>query len=62
MRTLRKIRTSFWDKYPEFVHEYHPDRRHAEYPIDIRLAFSDWIDYLHEAGQISETLADKAAL
>jgi len=57
---LRSVRLSFWQAHPQFTR--HPGWKQDQYPTDVRVAFVDWVDYLHRDGQISDTIAQKVTL
>lgn len=61
----RDIRAAFWREHPHF------NRRklipnHAGngkmYPVDVRCAFCDWLDYAHRDGRVSDRLVRYATL
>ena len=58
-RGPRGLRAEFWRQ-----HHYYPRRPggHNRQTADTRMAFVDWIDSLQRDGQISEALAQRAAL
>jgi hypothetical protein len=62
--TQKQIRAEFWAAFPNL-----PRRKIRDYSgtgkmhqTDTRCAFVDFVDYLQQSGQISETLANRATL
>ncbi len=55
--TQKQIRAAFYDAHPTAQRRPQNDQ-----PADIRMAFCDFIDALHRAGQISDALAGRATL
>jgi hypothetical protein len=59
----RQIRRAFWNENPQLCH-----RRvvkmgdHRDYPIDTRVAFCDYVDFLARNEQITEALAQRVTL
>ena len=68
MRTIKDVRQGFWDCNPmawtrEMIEKARRSRkRQNDYPVDIRVAFVDYVDYLEKDGQISEALASRVTL
>jgi hypothetical protein len=65
----KQIREAFWQAFPELPRKRHrygwsASDKTAElvHHTDTRCAFVDFIDQLHRAGQISESLALRATL
>ncbi len=58
--TQRELRASFWELHPQFTRQ--GNRRQNAYPADVRMAFIDYIDFLHRTGGISDALAHRVAL
>lgn len=59
LKSQSDVRQSFWEN-----HRWQPVRgkRQNDYPADVRMAFVDWVDYLHRAGIISDALARRVTL
>ena len=55
--TQKQIRAAFYAEHPTAKR-----RAQNNQPADIRTAFVDFVDYLHRAGLISDSLADRATL
>lgn len=62
MKTLKQIRSSFWENYPHFKSEYRTRKKQNEYSTDIRTSFCDYVDMLRKDGIITESKANKATL
>lgn len=62
MKTITEIRDAFWTTHPEFQPERRTRKRQNDYRCDIRIHFTDFVDYLEESGQITEALAWKTTL
>lgn len=58
--TQAQIRVNFWANHSQF--KRHSGWKQNDYPTDVRVAFCDWLDYLHRDGQISDALAQRATL
>lgn len=71
------LRSEFWRDHPHFTKKYkaysfdptgrgqHPvlvPWEQNEYPIEVRMAWVDYVDYQQRAGNISENLAQVAVL
>jgi hypothetical protein len=62
--TSREVRAAFWRDHP------HLSRRKITnysgngkmFPTDVRVAFSDYVDYLSKSGIVSEVVADRVTL
>ncbi len=55
-----EVRRTFWDQHPEFTRIN--GKRQNDYPVDVRMAFVDYVDHLCRDGIISSGLADKVTL
>jgi hypothetical protein len=55
--TQKEIRAAFYAEHPTASRRPQNDQ-----PADIRMAFCEFIDALHRAGLISDSLADRATL
>lgn len=55
--TQKEIRAAFYAENPSAKR-----RKQNEQPADIRTAFVEFVDYLHRAGLISDSLADRVTL
>jgi hypothetical protein len=62
MKTIKEVRVSFWDSYPEFKKEYRKTKRQNEYNTDIRVSFVDYVDFLSKNHSITEKLARRVTL
>ena len=66
MTTQKQIRAAFWQAHP--MHESHARKwgiktaPHNRHNAETRTAFSQFVDTLAKAGEISETLASRATL
>ena len=60
MTTEREVRRAFWADHPQF--RYYRGREQNAYPVDVRVAFCDWVDYMQRAGLISAKLAAEVTL
>lgn len=58
--TQPQVRISFWANHPSF--KRHSGWKQNQYPVDVRMAFCDWVEYLWRDRQISEELAERATL
>jgi len=58
--TQAQVRVSFWADHPHF--KRHSGWKQNQYPVDIRVAFCDWVDHLCRDKQISEELAARVTL
>jgi hypothetical protein len=65
----KQLRKAFFETFPDlprrrYRYSWNPKDKTAElvYPIDTRCAFVDWLDSLHRAGLISDSLANRATL
>jgi hypothetical protein len=58
--TLKDLRCSFWTSNPQL--KRHGRRKQNDYPVDIRMAWCDFVESTRRAGDISERLAEKATL
>jgi len=62
MKTKREIRQAFWQAHPQFQAEYRTRYKQNDYRTDIRVAYTDFVDYLIESGQVSRKLGDNTTL
>lgn len=60
MKTIKQIRDSFWNAFPEFTRIKGYSQN--DYCTDIRCSFVDYVDYLHRDGQINDKLANDVTL
>ena len=56
-KTQKEIRAAFYASNPNAEHRAQNDQ-----PADIRTDFVDFVDYLHRAGLISDSLAARVTL
>ena len=62
MKTISEVRAAFWAENPQYTGDYRVTYRQNDYHCDIRCAFVDWLDHVHRAGIISDSLADRVTL
>ena len=62
MKTQKQVRNAFWNAHPQFTSERRSRKTQNDYYTDIRVSFTDFVDYLCKDGQISEALAHKVTL
>ena len=62
MKTIQGIRESFWLSHHQYSNQFRMKKRQNDYCADIRMAFSDYVDYLAKSGEITEKLANRATL
>lgn len=71
MTTIKEVRNSFWENYPQYrkgykkvnaKKPYYTEKRQNDYCTDIRCAFVDYVDYLLKDDIISEKLAQRVTL
>jgi hypothetical protein len=55
--TQKQIRSAFYAEHPTAKR-----KPQNQQPTDTRCAFVDWLDSLHRAGLISDSLANRATL
>jgi len=64
--TQKQLRDAFWENHPEFDLQARQagtrGKRQNSQPVDIRVAWCDFIDYCLRNGDISDELAEKAVL
>ena len=58
--TQTELRAAFWLAHPEY--ERKGRMRQNDYPTDTRCAWVDFVDGMNRAGEISDALAERAAL
>ena len=56
---LRKyqVKQLFWDTFPGFSHLRNKRKTQNDYPVEVRMAWVDFIDGLHRDGTISDRMA-----
>jgi hypothetical protein len=66
MTTQKQVRASFWENHPDFEFQAREagifTKSQNHHCATVRCAFVDYVDFLHESGQISEALADRVTL
>ena len=62
MTTIKQVRQSFWVNFPQFKSEFRTRKNQNDYRTDIRVSFTDYVDYLLKDGIITEKLANKVTL
>lgn len=69
LTTQKQIRAAFWAAHPTADRKRYPerdwtreDKTRRDYCTDTRVAFVDFLDALHRAGEISDALAQRATL
>lgn len=60
IKSLRSLRDSFWETFPEYARE--TGKTQNDYPIDVRMAWCDYVDCMYKDGEISDKLAHDATL
>jgi hypothetical protein len=60
MNTQKEVRTAFWNAHPQ--HTKKAGTKPNEYSTDIRVNFSDYLDFLQKDGQITANLYHKVTL
>lgn len=55
-----EVRGAFWEQHPQYAE--HGDKRQNDCPVDVRVAFVDFVDGLQKSGEISEDLAQEVTL
>lgn len=55
--TKAQARKLFWSSHPEFLHFKTKGKTQNDYPADVRMAWVDFVDYLHKDGIISDRVA-----
>lgn len=62
--TQKELRRAFWVAHPHLPHRRikNYSGNGTMYPPDTRCAWCDWLDYMQNAGEISEALANRATL
>lgn len=60
----RDLRAAFWEAHPNLDRKKIKDYtgKDTMHVTDTRCAFTDWLDYMHRDGQISDALANRATL
>ena len=59
MKTLGALRDSFWENH-HYVKK--PGKTQNDYPIDVRMAWCDYVECMHRDGEITDALAQRATL
>ncbi len=62
MTTQKQVRKSFWENHPQYKSEFRTRKTQNDYSCDCRCTWCDYVEYLRESGQISETLAQRVTL
>ena len=62
METIKQLRESFWECFPEFASQYRETQRQNQYDATIRTAWVEYVDVMRRDGIISEGLAKRATL
>lgn len=62
--TQSTLRESFWNNAPRYIaqHRGPSSKRQNEYPVDVRMAFVDYVDMLARDGDITDALAHRVTL
>jgi hypothetical protein len=64
--TQKQLRAAFWEAYPNLDYQAREDHTRSKsqnyQSAEVRYAWCDWIDGLERDGQISQALAERAAL
>jgi hypothetical protein len=64
MTTQKQVRAAFWEAHPNLprkkIKNYSGNG--TMYQTDVRVAFTDFVDYLAKDGQISSALASRVTL
>lgn len=58
--TQKELRGMFWEQYPEFRRI--PGKTQNDYPVDVRVAWCDFIEHMYRSGQITQAMVDRATL
>ncbi len=58
--TLTELRAAFWEAHPFFKRRGRTKQN--DYPINIRMAWCDFVEHIRRNGDISERLAERATL
>lgn len=58
--TVTALRAAFWAAHPHFRRRGR--QKQNSYPVDIRMAWCDFVDHMRRAGDISENLSQRAVL
>ena len=58
--TLTKLRQAFWEAHPAFKRAGRTKQN--DYPINVRMAWCDYVEATRRNGDISENLAQRATL
>ena len=62
IKTIKDVRLSFWDSFPEFQKDYRKTWQQNQYNTTIRMTFVDYVDSLNKNGVISDNLAFRVTL
>jgi hypothetical protein len=61
--TQREVRNAFWlTNFVEGKPRKYYGKSQNDLPVDVRMAFVDFVDYLEREGTISESLASRVTL
>lgn len=60
IKTLTALRAAFWEAHPQFKRKGRT--RQNDYPINVRMAWCDYVEHMVRNGDISENLAQRATL
>jgi len=58
--TQRQLISDFWQAHPDFIK--HGRRKQNAYPADVRMAFCDYVDFMHRNGNITDDVAHSVIL
>lgn len=58
--TQKDLRAAFWEAHPQYKRR--PGWVQNHYPVDVRIAWCDFVDNMARSGEISEALAQRATL
>lgn len=58
----KDLRAAFWDAHPKLSLSRRANKKQNDYPADIRMAWCDYVEYMHRDGNISDALANRATL
>ncbi len=62
IKTITEIRGLFWKLHPEFADAYRKTYRQNRYNATIRSIFVEFVDSLHQNGEITDSLANRVTL
>lgn len=58
--TQKDLRNAFWAEHPQFKRKGR--QKQNEYPVDVRMAWCDFVEAMRRNGDITENLAGRATL